>query len=142
MKLDEILEEIAKDSEIDQNKIDKEALAIASLQAKYYKIFAAEMLAYKAASLEYETVLKDRAEYYLGKADDEVYSKSPLDKKVLKSDLDMYLYSDDQVQNAKWKMDSLKVKVDTLESFIKSLTNRGFNLKTAVEYQKFKAGVY
>ena len=101
MKLDEILEEIAKDSEIDQNKIDKEALAIASLQAKYYKIFAAEMLAYKAASLEYETVLKDRAEYYLGKADDEVYSKSPLDKKVLKSDLDMYLYSDDQVQNAK-----------------------------------------
>ena len=32
-------------------------------------------------------------------------------------------------------------KVDFLDSAIKSLTNRGFNLKAAIDWEKFKMGV-
>ena len=34
-----------------------------------------------------------------------------------------------------------KEKVDFLESIIKSLNNRGFNLNAAIQWEKFKVGI-
>ena len=31
-------------------------------------------------------------------------------------------------------------KVDTLESIIKSISNRGYLIKSAIDYEKFKVG--
>ncbi len=61
--------------------------------------------------------------------------------KILKADLDAHIDSDQEVIDFKLKIAYQQEKVDFLDSAIKSLTNRGFNLKAAIDWEKFKMGV-
>ena len=92
----------------------------------------------KGAQFEYFKMKKIRTEYYLGKASDEAYQKEPLDHKVLKTDLDLYINPDDVLNRLEGIMASQKMKVEMLEKFTSSLYGRGFNIKTALDFLKFK----
>lgn len=142
MKIDDLKLEIEKDSVIEETKLDSESLNISRLHAKYNRYYADEMMRLKSYQYDYYSTKKERMEYYLGKADDEVYIKEPLDYKVLKTDVDVYLNADEVLQDAQYKVDVQKLKVDMIENFVKSLTNRGFNIKTALDFMKFKNGEY
>lgn len=140
MKIDELTQEIENDSIIDPIQLDKESLRIPYLQAKYFKIFMEEFKILKGMEQEFARVKKDRSLYYLGKADDEDYRKEPKDHKVLKQDLDLYLNADENVSRLEGKRVLQKAKVEMVESFLKSLNNRGFQIKNAIEWKKFQAG--
>ena len=140
MKLSEIEQEIEKDSVIDDTRLEHESLRIPMLQAKYYRFFLAELRELKAAEYELGIVRKERTFYYMGKAPDEVYRQEPMDFKVLKSDLDLYMDADEKYVRARTRFDLQKAKTELLEGFIKTLNNRSFTIKNAIEYMKFKAG--
>lgn len=140
MKLSEIEDEIEQDSNLDFNKLDHEALKIPMLYAKYYRYFTHEARVYKLIENDYNILRKDRIHYYLGKADDAVYKEEPLDFKVLKTELDPYLLADTKLNDLRTKMSTQKIKVDLLESFLKTLGNRSFLIRDAIEWRKFQAG--
>ena len=84
---------------------------------------------------------RDKWEYYGGKADAKVYVSKPFDIKVLKTDLSVYITSDEDIINAENKIGYLETVVDYIKGVIKSVDNRGWDIKNAIEWKKFEAGV-
>ena len=142
MTLNELLESIELDSKIDHNRLDFEALSIPSLHAKYYRIFVEEARILKSLQVDFATEKKAATHYYLGKAPDEEYQKKPTNIKVLKTDIDLYLDSDEELQVLAKKVNTQKLKVETIEGFLRTLNNRGYAIKTALDFRKFAAGEY
>ena len=142
MTLNELLEQIEIDSKIDHNRLDFEALSIPSLHAKYYRLFAEEARILKTLQVDFAMEKKAATHYYLGKAPDEEYQKKPTNIKVLKTDIDLYLDSDEELQALAKKVNSQKLKVETIENFLRTLNNRGYAIKTALDFRKFAAGEY
>jgi len=54
--------------------------------------------------------------------------------------MDMYLGSDDDLIKIQSKMDYFQVMLNYLDSILKSITNRTYQIKNAIEWQKFIRG--
>lgn len=141
MKLDEIQSLIEQDSVIDQSNLDRESIQIPYLHAKWYKIFSEELRTFHGMELEYKSVWKEKFLYYNGKAPDRVYVENPLDHRILKGDLDTFMNADPEIVRLQARLDLQKIKIRTVEEFIKQITQRSFNIRNAIEFMKFKSGV-
>jgi hypothetical protein len=141
MKFSDLFVMIEEDSKLDYSALDAESLKIPYLHGKYYPLFIEEARLHKKVSNEYKALKKFKSEYYLGRCEDKVYEEFPLQLKVLRSDLDTYLDADPELAALDEKLDTQKRKVEMLESFIKSLNSRGFNIKSAIDFMKFKNGI-
>lgn len=143
MKLDEIINEWELDSKIDHTELAEESLKIAQLHSKYYKLFLGERLHLKKWKSEYKQLYRKKFEYYNGTISDEELEEhgwQPFALKVLKADLSVYLEADSDLITAQNKIDIQEEKVNFLESAIKSLTARGYNIKSAIEWIKWTQG--
>ena len=60
--------------------------------------------------------------------------------RILKQDLPIYIESDSDLQLIQSKIDIQKQKVSFLESAIKTVSNRGFVIKNAIDWERFKVG--
>jgi hypothetical protein len=92
------------------------------------------------AQTDYSTMKREKWEYYTGKAPAEVYALKPFDLKILKTDIDKYLESDEDLQKLKQKVDYLQTTVDYLDRTIRLISNRGFTIKNAIDWRKFTSG--
>ncbi|USV40877.1 single stranded DNA-binding protein [Xanthomonas phage BUDD] len=140
MRLDELQAEIAQDSNVDNNKLDTESLRIPMLHSKYYNYFIAELRILKGVEQEYKRIKKERHQYYLGQASDDVYKEEPLQLKILRQDLELYLDADPKLSDLKSKYELQKMKTEMLEAFIKTLNTRNFLIKNSIEFLRFKNG--
>lgn len=141
MKIDEIQDMIKDDSVIDNLDLDGESLKIPQLHARYYRILMDEMRAYKLTEFDYKTTKKSRRLYYTGKASDEEYRDEPMNiKAILKDDVEMFLDADEKLSKIKLKLELQKMKIEMLEAFIKTLTNRNFLIKNAIDWRRFQQG--
>lgn len=73
-------------------------------------------------------------------ADPAVYVKKPWNRKVLKSDVDMYINSDQDYIDMHNKIETQKFKVKYLEEIIKQFNQRTFTIKNILDSERFKAG--
>lgn len=140
MRLDELQAEIEKDSYVDNNKLDTESLKIPMLHSKYYNYFIAELRILKGVEAEYKKLKKERHQYYLGQAKDEVYKEEPMQLKILRTDLELYLDADEKLSDLKSKYEIQKMKTEMLEAFIKTVNTRNFLIKNSIEFLRFKNG--
>ena len=90
---------------------------------------------------EHKRLYREKWEYYGGKSDAKVYAAKPFDLKVLKTDLSVYISADEDIMNAENKIGYLETVVDYIKGVIKSVDNRGWDIKNAIEWKKFEAGV-
>ena len=141
MKLSDLKHMMEQDSVIDHANLDREALKIPYLHGRWYGFFIDESRLYRSLMNEYRQLKRFKMEYYLGKCPDDVYEREPLNLKILKQDLDIYMESDAELNALEEKMNTQKLKVEMIESFVKSLNNRGYNIKCAVDFIKFKNGL-
>tara|TARA_B100001564_G_scaffold246072_1_gene208749 strand:- start:132 stop:563 length:432 start_codon:yes stop_codon:yes gene_type:complete len=141
MNLDELKLQVERDLKVDDEHLDTESLKNQEIKAKYLDIKSKyELLLFKAKG-EYKKLYREKWEYYGGKADAKVYVSKPFDIKVLKTDLSVYITSDEDVINAENKIGYLETVVDYIKGVIKSVDNRGWDIKNAIEWKKFEAGV-
>ena len=141
MNLDELKLQVEKDLKVDDEHLDTESLKNQEIKAKYLDVKSKyELLLFKAKG-EYKRIYRDKWEYYGGKADAKVYVSKPFDIKVLKTDLSVYITSDEEVIDAENKIGYLETVVDYIKGVIKSVDNRGWDIKNAIEWKKFEAGV-
>lgn len=143
MKLDDIMIEWEKDSHMDSSELAKESLRIPLLHHKYYKMFVQEGLLQKKLEQDHKTLYRLKYEYFMGVLDqdtliDRGWAPNPL--KILKQDLYIYTDSDSELQGIQAKIDIQKQKVSFLESAIKTITTRGFLIKNAIDWERFKSG--
>ena len=141
MTLDELKLQVQRDLKIDNEHLDTESLKNQEIKANYLDYKSRyELLLYKAKG-DYKRMYRDKWEYYGGKADAKIYAAKPFDLKVLKTDLAVYITSDEEVINAENKIGYLETVVDYIKGVIKSVDNRGWDIKNAIEWRKFEAGV-
>ena len=63
------------------------------------------------------------------------------DFKILKADIPTYLESDKDLIELQHKISYNKTIVTYLEQVLRSINNRTFTIKNAIEWKKFEAGV-
>ena len=140
MTLEELQQQVGKDFKLDDTELDSESVSIPLLHNKYLIHFNKFSLLLKKAEYEHKTMIKDKWEYYTGKADPSVYKEKPFDIKVLKSDVHIYMDSDPELQRADQKVAYLNQIVKYLEQVLRGVNNRSFLIKNAIEWKKFTSG--
>jgi|TARA_R110001592_G_scaffold18187_4_gene75831 hypothetical protein len=141
MNLDELKLQVQNDLRINDEHLDTESLKNQEIKAKYLDHKSRyELLLFKAKG-DYKRLYREKWEYYGGKADAKIYASKPFDLKVLKTDLSVYITSDEDIINAENKVGYLETVVDYIKGVIKSVDNRGWDIKNAIEWKKFEAGV-
>ena len=141
MNLDELKLQVSQDLKVDDEHLDTESLKNQEIKAKYLEHKSRfELLLFKAKG-DYKRLYREKWEYYGGKADAKVYATKPFDFKVLKTDLGVYISADEEIIDAENKIGYLETVVDYIKGVIKSVDNRGWDIKNAIEWKKFEAGV-
>ena len=140
MTLEELQQQVSKDFKLDDTELDSESVSIPLLHNKYLIHFNKFSLLLKKAEYEHKTMIKDKWEYYTGKAAPSVYKAKPFDIKVLKSDVHIYMDSDPELQRADQKVAYLNQIVKYLEQILRGINNRSFLIKNAIEWKKFTSG--
>ena len=141
MNLDELKLQVSQDLKVDDEHLDTESLKNQEIKAKYLEHKSKfELLLFKAKG-DYKRLYREKWEYYGGKADAKIYASKPFDLKVLKTDLGVYISADEEIIDAENKIGYLETVVDYIKGVIKSIDNRGWDIKNAIEWKKFEAGV-
>ena len=141
MNLDELKLQVSQDLKVDDEHLDTESLKNQEIKAKYLDHKSKfELLLFKAKG-DYKRLYREKWEYYGGKADAKVYASKPFDLKVLKTDLGDYISADEEIIDAENKIGYLETVVDYIKGVIKSVDNRGWDIKNAIEWKKFEAGL-
>lgn len=144
MKLDDILQMWEEDSVVDKQNLSDEALKISKLHHKYYRIFINERLTLRKYESELKVLKKDKFEFYTQGPTEETHNlgwRLPPIGKILRSDAGMYVDTDQDIINLTLKIGIQHEKVDLLESIIRSLRDRNFNIKAAIDWERFKVGI-
>ena len=141
MTLDELKAQVAKDLVVNDERLDTESLRNQELYSKYLQIKTNfELLLYRAKGA-YKVLYREKWEYYGGKADAKVYAAKPFDIKVMKTDLAMYIQSDDDILRIQNKIGYYETCVDYIKGVIKSIDNRGWDIKNSITWKQFEAGM-
>ena len=140
--LDKLQEMWERDSDIDRDNLHEESLKIPSLHAKYFELYNTIFLLRKKAEQQRKNIRHERYEYFSGKADPEVYVENPFPKKIRdKSTMEKYLDADEKLSNTSLKIDYYDTMLVYLESILKMIFNRTYQIKNALEYQRFMSGL-
>ncbi len=142
MKLEDVEKLWEEDCQIDRSALDEESLKIPYLHNKYYKIYLREKLHLKVEQSGYTAYFKLKHEYYTGKLSTQEckdYGWEPFPF-VLKGDIQIYLDADKELSDRLIKLQVQKEKVEFLENIIKTLNNRGYLIKNAIDFRRFANG--
>jgi len=143
MKLDTIFELWEQDSKLDKTDLGGEALRISELHHKYYKIYSNERLVLKKYESELKELRLQKQEFYLMGPTEETHAKGwslPAVGKVLRSDLSSYIDADKDIISSTLKIGLQNEKIDLIESILKTLHGRNFNIRAYIDWEKFKVG--
>ena len=140
--LDSIQEMWEKDAKIDRDNLHEESLNIPSLHAKYFELYNTIFLLRKKAEQQRKNIRHARYEYFSGKADPEVYQKDPFAKKIRDKDtMQKYLDADEKLSDSSLKIDYYDTMLIYLESILKVIQNRTYQIKNAIEFMRFNSGL-
>ena len=142
MTLDELKIQASSDLPItDQEHLDQESFRNQEIKAKWLDYKTRYELLLVRNKGDYQKLYRAKWEYYGGKSDAKVYASKPFDLKVLKSDLAMYINSDNEIIELCAKISYLEIVIKYIDGIIKSIDNRGWDVSHAINWKKFEAGM-
>lgn len=144
MNLDNLKELITKDSIVDSTELGIESLKIPQLHSKYLTILADVKLLLAKHQNDLAVLKLRKWKIYTGKASKEelnLWNEEPSELTLLKSDVEQFVEADPKVIELKSKIAVNEVKLKILEEFIRSLNNRNFMIKSAIEWHKMMNGI-
>jgi len=131
-----------KDSKMDPDNLHTESLNIPILHAKYYDLYNNITLLRKKADQQRKNIRHERYEYFSGKADPEVYIDNPFPKKIRdKETMQKYMDADEKLSSVSLKIEYYDVMLKYLEEILKMLSQRTYQIKNAIEFMRFSAGL-
>ena len=143
MNIESIVKEWDKDCKIDETELGRESTKIPVVHNKYIKIFMGARIAMYKLRAESKRVRKTLIEYYMGELDDDELSDLGRDqffKRLLKNEVDAYIESDELMIETNLKLGLQEEKISYLEAIIRNINNRGFQIKSAIDWAKFTTG--
>lgn len=141
MNLEKIQEMWERDSVIDPDNLHEESLKIPQLHCKYYTLYNTIILLKEKTKDSYSKLRLQRYNYYTGKAEPEVYVEEPFPYKVREKDaIQRYMDADEKLAKEEMKIKYYDTMLKFLEEIIKMISNRTYQIKNAIEWNKFQAG--
>ena len=141
MNLEQIQDMWEKDSKIDPDNLHDESLKIPQLHSKYYTLYNTITLLRERAKEQYSKVRLERYNYFTGKAPAEVYVEEPFPYKVREKDaIQRHLEADDKMNKVDMKIKYYAIILKFLEEIIRNISGRTYQIKNAIEWNKFQAG--
>jgi hypothetical protein len=144
MNLDELKVMIKKDLDIDQTALDAESSRTPQLHNKYLVMFMDEKLKLKRMNSELSVIRKNKWLYYTGRMSQEELTQfgwEPFELNILKTEADDMIESDADYIKASEKVNFQEEKVNYLESVIKIVQNRQWQIRAMIDWLKFTQGV-
>ena len=142
MTLEELKQESYKDLPVKNvENIDQESFYKQEIKAKWLDYKSRFELLLARSKGDYQVMYREKWEYYGGKSDAKVYAAKPFDLKVLKNDLQIYISSDSEVIELSNKIAYLETTIKFIDGVIKSIDNRGWDIKHAISWKQFEAGM-
>ena len=143
MNIDDILNLWQEDVKIDRTELGDEALNIPKLHHKYYEIYVKERLTLRKFEAELKQLKLDKYEFLTQGPNEETKDKGwrlPAKGMILKGDIPMYIEADQDIINLSLKIGLQQEKIELLDSIIKSIMNRNFVIKNAIDWNRFTMG--
>ena len=144
MKLEEIQELWNRDREIDITELATESIRIPQIHDKYLKIYVDEKIKLRKLQLNLTKISKMKSDYYSGRMSQEELDRlewQPFLVKVLKGEVNSYVESDDDIIKLKETIALMEEKINYIDSVIRMINNRGFQIKSAIDWIKYKDGI-
>ena len=139
-----INDEWKKDSVVDQTNLGKSAAKNGELHAKYLVHLTDARLAIRKVETELLKLRKVKVRYYnseLPKEELAAKKWNPYGKtRPLKTELLELIECDDDILEVGERLEKLKTFQVQVESIMKSLSNRGWDIKSAIQWHTFTNG--
>lgn len=133
----------ANDCRIDITKLTDQALDVPKLHSKYYELLLDAQKAHQAMDHAYKALKKIKTEYYLGllsKEELKEYGWDQFLKKIIRSDLHIYLDADRDMQQTEIDLKETEQTVKFLESILANIHQRNYTIKNSIDYARFLNG--
>lgn len=143
MTLEEILESWENDCVVDKTELAEESLKIPGLHSKYLKILSTEKLKLKKLESDHKILKLEKYEFYTQGHTEDTMKRGwnlPAKGMILKADIPMYMEADEDIINSTLKISYQNEKIEALDTIIKSIMNRGYQIKSAIDWNKFIMG--
>ena len=148
-RFDTIRSEWEVDSEVDfqfkdkaySTDLGKLALEIPFQHNKYLNHYIDLQQIKTSLEFEVRKLVKDKKEYYGGEADAKTYAEKPFGTHIITQDkMKTYIEADTDVINVEAKVKYVDQMLYFLDSVMRQVSNRGFQIKSAIEWEKFING--
>jgi hypothetical protein len=144
MRLEDIQKEAKQDRyDHDTMEFDTELLRIPNLHHKWIGILTEEKNRLIQLKHERSTLRRKKWAYYTGKMSQEELEQEgwePFDLKVLKTDIQMYLDADADLQKKEFAIEYQDNKIAYVEGVLKEIMSRQWTIRSAIDYVKFVGG--
>jgi len=145
MTLEEIQQEWDIDCEIDNNYLGETTTATPKLHAKYLKLLVNIKLKHTKLSSDRNILRKNKFRLYRGELSRDELAALDWPQwqgvKPLKNEMDEFLSGDTELNTSKVRIEYLETMIYFLESVLGQIKARDWQIKTAVEWKKFLAGM-
>jgi len=145
MNIEQLQDTWDKDCEIDDNYLGEHATKTPKLHAKYIKILIGVKLKYTKLQSDYNLLRKSKFRYYRGEVSRDELTEYGWEQwqgvKPMKNEMDEFLTGDSDLNTLEVKIKYLETMIYLLESILGQIKARDWQLKTAVEWKKFLAGM-
>ena len=145
MTLDELHDLWDTDCFIDDDHLDKSSIATAKLHSKYLRMLIQHKMKIAAYQAEYNNLRQAKFRYYRGEMPREELTERSWNQwqgvKPLKNEMEEFLTGDSDLNKIDLKIQYIKVMVEALDSILGQIKARDWQIRNAVEYKKFIAGV-
>ena len=144
MKLEEIQELWNRDRDIDITDLGVESVRIPQIHDKYLKIYIDERIRLKGLQFYLNKLVKLKTDYYAGNLTEEELEKLGWEQfltRLIKTEITKYLEADEDIIKMKKNIVLMEEKIHYLDSIIKMVSNRGFQIKSAIDWIKYKDGI-
>lgn len=139
MTLNDILQEWDTDSTVGLTHIDETAARTIKHHAKYLAYMREAVRAHRNAENQMAQTLSERTDWYAGRSKNDTGKAYPY--RLDKSEIRTKVEADPAYISAKNTERELADMVQTLKEILDAINRRGFLLKTAVDYLRFKNGL-
>ena len=142
MNLEQLQVRWTEDSKIDTDKYGEESIKIPQLHMRYMEFYNTFSLMKKDRESEMRTLVRDKWIFYKGKAPAKIYKDTPFDFKLTtKEEINMFIDADEDIRKLQYKIDYIEQIIFFLDGVLKQITSRNYQIKNAIEWERFQSGM-
>ena len=145
MKLSDLQDSWKDDCKIDEMNLGRESARTPNLHAKYLNYLSSTRLNLRKAESDYLNCRRMKYKYYRGEMTKQELENEGWEQwqgnKPLKNEMDEFLTVDSDLILLQDKVEYFKTVLYQLEQIIRSLNSRTWDIKNAIEWNKFTNGM-